>query len=60
MINWIGWGLLRIVTTYVCAYTMTNVIQSEGYRVEFTTMLLGAAMLIILIMLWSPRCNHGS
>lgn len=59
MINWIGWTVLRITATLACAWTMTNVIQSEGYRVEYATMLLGAAMLIILIGLWSPKCNHG-
>lgn len=62
MLNWIGWNVLRIATTLACAYTMTGVIHSEGYRVEYSTMLLGASMLIILIGLWSPRCekcSHG-
>lgn len=62
MLNWIGWMVLRVAVTLACVHTMTVVIAAEGYRVEYSTMLLGAAFLVILIGLWSPRCekcNHG-
>ena len=57
MWNWIGWNVLRVAATLACAWTLTNVIQAEGYRVEYATMLLAAAMVVIMIGLWSPRCS---
>jgi len=60
MLNWIGWTSLRVLVTFVCAWTMTNLIAVEGYRMEHNEMFIGAVLLVILIILWSPRCNHGN
>ena len=56
----IGWWLSRLAITFGAACTMTTIIRWEGYRCELRTMLVAAAILIIMIRTWAPGDKHDS
>ncbi len=47
--------LFRLIITLCACWFMELVIRSEGYRVEFSTLLLAATCIIVATRLWAPR-----
>lgn len=58
MLRWalhhIAWFLIRCAVTFACLWTIQNVIHREGYYVEFDTLLVCAACLIVGMRFWMP------
>jgi hypothetical protein len=70
MIAWMAhrimWFVVRAAVTLACDYTIWNLINSNGYRVEFKNLLLASVCAIVAIRIWMPSCscqrdknNHG-
>ncbi len=50
-------GIRTLVTLAAC-FTLQHVIISEGYRVEFSSLLVGAACVIVVTRFWAaPQDN---
>lgn len=45
---------IRLAVTLASCFTLQQVIQQEGYRCELSTLLVGAALAIIVLRLWMP------
>jgi len=54
MAHWIVWFLIRAAGTLACVYTIWNLVNSEGYRVGFKSMLLASICAIVAIRMWMP------
>jgi hypothetical protein len=57
MAHWIVWFTVRAAITLVCIWTVQNLIHQEGYRVEFSTLLLASICAIVAIRMWMPSCQ---
>lgn len=55
MINNILWFAIRCIVTLAGVYSLQTIIQREGYRAEFSTLLLAAIVSIVIIRFWIPR-----
>jgi hypothetical protein len=60
MAHWVMWFALRAVVTLVCIYSIQNLIHQEGYRVEFSTLLLASICAIVAIRMWMPSYHKES
>jgi uncharacterized membrane protein len=59
MARWVVWFAIRVVVTLACIYSIQNIIHQEGYRVEFTTLLLASICAIIAIRMWMPSSKES-
>jgi hypothetical protein len=61
MLKWIVANIVgfvwRAAITLACIFTLQNIIQHSGYRVEFHTLFVAAICLIICIKIWGPSIN---
>lgn len=53
MLRWLFWFVLKCGVTALSAWTLFNVIHQQGYYIEFTPILVGSVLLVIMIKLWS-------
>ncbi len=60
MISWIWWATWRLAVSLACLLTIQNVIHQEGYRVEFSTLLITGACAIVGIRIWMPFSKEKS
>lgn len=57
MAHWIGWFIGRVVVTLTCVWTIHNLVNNYGYRVDFSALLLAAVCAIVAMRMWSPSCQ---
>jgi len=60
VIGWIWWFSWRIAVSIGCLLTIQNVIQQEGYHVEFQTLMITGACAILGIRIWMPFSKEKS
>lgn len=60
MIGRVWWATWRLAVSLVCLLTIQNVIHQEGYRVEFSTLLVTGACAILGIRIWMPFAKEKS
>lgn len=46
---------IRIIVTLGCILTLQTVIQSQGYRANFGSLVIAAIAVIIGVRFWMPR-----
>lgn len=51
---WTWWFTWRLVITLACMVTLHNVIQYEGYHVEWSTLIIATIAAIVGIRVWMP------
>lgn len=54
MMGWVWWLTWRLAVSLACLLTIQNVIHLEGYRVEFSTLLVTGACAILGVRIWMP------
>lgn len=54
MMGWAWWLTWRLAVSLACLLTIQNVIHLEGYRVEFSTLLVTGVCAILGIRIWIP------
>ncbi len=60
MMGWVWYATWRLAVSLACLLTIQNVIHQEGYRVEFSTLLVTGACAILGIRIWMPFTNEKS
>jgi predicted MFS family arabinose efflux permease len=60
MTAWVWWATWRLAVSLACLLTIQNVIHQEGYRVEFSTLLVTGACAILGIRIWMPSSKEKS
>ena len=58
---WAWWVSWRVVVTLVCMITIQHAATEEGYRLEWSTLLITTVCAIIVIRIWggnSKRDKH--
>jgi hypothetical protein len=58
MMLWLGrhalWLTIRSIITLACIEVVYQLMAHEGYRCDFTTLLIGAVCTIIACRCWTP------
>lgn len=57
-LGWLWWFSWRLAITFACMYTIMNFVQQEGYRIEWTTMMVVTVCAIVGIRLWMPSSTR--
>lgn len=60
MMGWVWYATWRLAVSLACLLTIQNVIHQEGYRVEFSTLLVTGACAILGIRIWMPFTKEKS
>jgi len=55
MINYLIWFSIRCGVTLGAVYTLQNLIHRDGYRAEFSTLLLAAIVVIVTVKFWTYK-----
>jgi hypothetical protein len=48
------WFIVRITITLLCCKTLQYIISLQGYRIDFSDVLISAVMIIVGVRIWLP------
>ena len=58
VVYWVWWFTWRLLITLACMITIHNVIEQEGYRIEWSTLAIATVCTIVAIRIWMPTYKH--
>ena len=53
--RWFVWGIIRIIVTGACLFTIKNSLELEDFRIEWRSLLVITLCLIVSIRFWSSN-----